>query len=154
MKRKILLLIGVISLCFIGTCIYFVGNISAQLAPIEKFNYQGDMQGLLAKIKILETVNHNIKITYSDILGNESNGFAYDITLKMKYGSHDLLYDIKVKSKLKKDSKCELLLIGAHDLTGKTGGYGINATGMNKLLAQFQSTILDPLKNNGVKLSP
>jgi hypothetical protein len=105
-------------------------------------------------MKILETVNRNTKINYSDILGNKSNGFAYDITLKMKYDSHDLLYDIKVKSKLKKDSKCELLLIGAHDLTSNTGGYGINATGMKVLLNYFKSEIIIPLRSKGVDLEP
>ena len=152
MKKKFLLIIGVLLLCFIGTCIYLVGNISAQLSPIEKFNYQGDMQELLAKMKVLETTNPNIKISYGSILGNKFNGFAYDIVLKVKYNSHNLLYDIKLTSK--QDSKCELLIIGAHDLTGKTGGYGINATGMKELLTQFRSTILDPLKNNGIILTP
>lgn len=154
MKKKIILLFGVILLCFIGTCVYFVGNISAQLSPIKKFSYRGDMKELLAKMKILKTTNPNIKITYGSILGNKFNGFAYDIVLTMKYNSHDLVYDIKLTSKLEQDSKCELFIIGAHDLTAKKGGYGINAAGMKELLIEFESTVLCPLKDNGITLSP
>ncbi|MDB4922229.1 MAG: hypothetical protein JWQ54_4212 [Mucilaginibacter sp.] len=131
----------------VGTCIYFVGNISATLPPIKEYEYRGDVNQLITKMKLFASTRPHLIFSIGEILGNKTSGYAYDITIKMKDKSHDLLYELKFEDTDGIRPTTKLLLIGAHDLTNNTGGYGLKAIGMKLLLDNFDSDFLIQLKN-------
>lgn len=153
MKKIIIFALGVALLTGVATCIYFVGNVSAILPSIKEYEYQGNANQLMAKFKLFASIKSNLTFRVGETLCNKSNGYAYDITLKIKDQSDDLLYELKFEEI--NSIKTKVLLIGAHDLTNNTGGYGIKAVGINILLDKFESKILSPLKKeSSVVISP
>lgn len=153
MKKAIFFITGAaLTICVLIT-IYFAANVTGTIPSIEEFKCQGNLQQLVAKFKILADKQPNLTLSFSKALGSETTGFAYHITLKTKYNSHDLLYDIKLEDKSAGSEESELKLIAAHDLTNKTGGYGKSISGMPKLLNQFEHNIITPLRNSGVVIT-
>ncbi|RYZ97852.1 MAG: hypothetical protein EOP47_20760 [Sphingobacteriaceae bacterium] len=146
MKKVILFILVLVLLTGVGTCIYFAGNVSAVLPPIKEYGYQGNMNQLIYKMKVFDSTESNLTLRVGEPLGNKSIGYAYEITLKIKDGSQDLLYELKFEDLDR--IKTKVLLIGAHNLTNDTGGYGIKAIGMKILLDKFDSEFLSPFKKD------
>jgi hypothetical protein len=142
-------IVSVIILGFVGTCIYFVAGVSAVLPPIKIYDYSGNMVQFLKKIKSVSDSNPNICIMNGETVGNKANGYAYEITIRLKNIDRNIEFNIKYEESDSRSAshKGIINLIGAFDLTHNLGGYGIDGKGVKDLVNLFEIYILPKLRN-------
>jgi hypothetical protein len=154
LKISILVIVALVVIDLIYV-FYFTSGVSATFPPIKQYEYEGNINQLINKTKDFVSTQPNLSFKIDETFGNESSGFVYEMIIKIKNNSHDLLYELKCESMNNAKSKTLLKLIGAHDLTNDKGGYGMKADGMATLLGIFDSDVVIPLKNNNmVTLKP
>jgi hypothetical protein len=146
-KALTFIFVLVLSACLYAY-IYLVANVSATIPSIKEYEYQGNVKQLIYKIRLIASTKSNVVFKVGEVLGSKSSGYAYDATVMIKDESQKLLYELKFEEL--NDIKTKVLLIGAHNLTNDTGGYGIKAVGMKILLDKLDSTLLSPLQKTNL----
>ena len=148
MKKVFYLIIGLALILYAARSIYQVLSISSTLPPIIEYKYESTPLKLISGLKKYFLTHQNLILEGTDTVGNKKDGFAYHIRFSIKYNSHSLEYDVKCENFSKTDlAQTKVSLIGANDITNHTGGYGIKANGMKKLIDIFNYLILTPLQN-------
>jgi hypothetical protein len=141
----------VIGLFFVGTCIYFVGGVSATYPPLKEYRYRGDFAQLKDDMDKLILVNENLSYIITDTTGNEKIGRKYYVTVKSITNSSNIEYRFfydKTDYWFKKDIT-EIGLVFVFDNIHKTGGYGYeqNAIEVKNLIGKFELEVLNCLPN-------
>jgi len=147
MRNLTKILVVLISICFIGGCIYFVGGVSATIPPIKKYIYKGSIIqfGNLLNTFIVSHSNVEYKITARDS-GNLNVNFR-DIAIDVKKGTDSLSFGLVCEENSTNGVwETELDLVEAMNKTKLTGGYGSKADGLKPLLDYFESDLLLELK--------
>ena len=125
--------------------------------PIKEYRYNGNVELLIKNIKKYIIAHPSVSFKVTGVDGDKDLGFVHEITISFKLDNHDLTYDLNCREKNLTDDKTitNIELVGANDLTNGTGGYGINAIGMDKLVNIFNSYIIYPLQNEeNIKITP
>jgi len=155
MKKEVLFIVGFLLIVVFAISIYFINGVSATFPPIKKYECNGKIDEFVNKLKHLKTINLTTDINIIDTIGNPKNAVGYEVIInyKSKMDGDTLRYHLKcLTNDLPNSTVIEL--IGAHDLTHNTGGYGIKADGMFKLLERFNSDVILELKKTGIVLKP
>ena len=66
MRNITLLTIGLIIVCFAGTCMYFVVGVSSTSPPIKKYKYLGSIDQLIHGIQKYSSSDTNVTIKITD----------------------------------------------------------------------------------------
>ena len=134
---------------FIGTCIYFVGGVSATGAPIKKYKFSGSINQLLSGIKEYTTINPNVSLKITDTTGNKENGYGIYMDVKVKGSTRETLYNLECEKNNDdgEPPKTLVQLIGAFDAKNyKIGGYGIKGIGVKNMVKDFEAGFLADLR--------
>ncbi|MDB5122567.1 MAG: hypothetical protein JWP94_696 [Mucilaginibacter sp.] len=134
----------------IGTCIYLTASVSATLPPIKGYKYEGSVNQFIKGLQTYVAKHPNTSLVDGDIVGDKKTGLAYDITINIGLSTRVLTYDLRYEPANETGDKAitNIKLIGAHDLTNNTGGYGIKADGMKGLLTDLNLYIFIPLESD------
>jgi len=143
-RSKIAIGFGIfIGICIFGGCLYFVGGVSATTPPIRQYKFKGSAaqfkQGLYNQIKSDTSLKNKDERT----IGSKESGYAYDVTINQCEKGLCNEYGLRYEDE---KAGARISLLSAFDEGYKHGGYGIKATGMKKILSQFETNILKPLK--------
>jgi hypothetical protein len=65
MRKAIIIITGLIFLVFMGTCVYFVGGVSATFSPIRKYVFQGNVEQFGKTLEKYEKLDSNFKYKIS-----------------------------------------------------------------------------------------
>jgi hypothetical protein len=132
-----------IGICMFGGCLYFVGGVSATTPPIMQYKFNGSANqfknGLYNQLK----VDTSIKYKNEETIGDKVNGYAYRITVNQCKNGFCNEYGLRYEDE---KAGARISLISAFDEGYKHGGYSIKAVGMKKILTEFETNILKPLK--------
>jgi hypothetical protein len=133
-----------IAICIFGGCLYFVGGVSATTPPIMQYKFKGSANqfkdGLYNQLKL----DTSIKYKNEETIGDKEHGYAYRITVNQCRNGFCNEYGLQYEDE---KAGTRISLISAFDEGYKHGGYGIKAIGMQKLLTQFETDVLNPLKS-------
>jgi len=149
MHKIILVITGLIVVGFVGTCIYFVGGVSATIPPIKKYEFSGSVDQLLSGIQKFALTDSDITFQITERTGNKQNGYGTYFDIKIKIDTSIMEYNLECEksSKGKDVVKTLIQLIGAHnEMNYAVGGYGINGTGVKSMVKDFEIQFLGKLK--------
>lgn len=152
MKKALKYLAGVIILAlliYVGRSIYLTANISATLPPIQSYRYDGAPELIVKDLMAYQASEKNLSVDVIDTLGDKQKRFGYEVIIKFvrKSDADTLRYHFKCVEDRPTNTTI-LKLIGAHNITNNTGGYGLNVQGMNILLKDFNTYLIDYLKTH------
>jgi hypothetical protein len=145
MSKIIYIITGLILIGFIGTCIYFVAGVSSTFPPIKKYEFTGRVNDLLSGIKKYNADNPNVTLKITDTTGNKDNGYGIYMDIEIKSVTSDIVYNLECEKNNNDGEAAKTLiqLIGAFNAKNyKTGGYGINATGVKNMVKDFDEGFL------------
>jgi hypothetical protein len=126
--------------------VWFVSGVTATIPPIKTYKYIGKPKLLVSDLKMYEATNKYLSVDIIDTLIDEQNTFGYEMIVKYERKGDTLRYHLKcVEDQQSNTTTVEL--IGAHDLNNDTGGYGLEARGMDILLSDFDTYLVDSLKS-------
>jgi hypothetical protein len=160
MKKIFIVLIWLLGLGFVGSCIYFVGGISATSPPIKTYEYSGTTSQFASNIKAFVTRTPDIFYKIDDTIGNSENGYAENMTIKDSTNGKKIEYGLRYEKigddKKRPKTKISLFSIFGEDY--KTGGYTMKGPGITPLLKTFDDSFLGRLRKqqhmNIVPLKP
>ncbi|MDB5011376.1 MAG: hypothetical protein JWQ06_2165 [Mucilaginibacter sp.] len=149
MRKLIVIIICFVVIGFIGTCMYFVVGVSSTIPPIKKYEFSGSVNQLLYGINKYTSTNANVTLKITDTTGNKHDGYAIYMDIEIKSEASVIIYNLKCE-KDNDDGEADktlVQLIGAfNERNYKVGGYGINGTGVKKMVNDFELAFLMGLK--------
>ncbi|MBJ6119363.1 hypothetical protein JAO76_14230 [Pontibacter sp. BT310] len=103
--------------------------------------------------RLLQTVKSNPKMTLNpnDSTGTDKEYLHYYADISIEGGTEDYEFTISYyerDSRWDNNTKSEVSLIGAFDRANKTGGYKIENTGVEQLIAVFESQVINKIDKN------
>ena len=133
---------------FLGTCIYFVGGVSATYPPIITYKYWGPTQQFENDLMNLVQSDSNMVYKKTDTVGSVESGFRMYLTIDDKGKIYDLRYE-------KTDDGSTLLkLVGIHSNNYTKGGYQLGDKGVSELLVNYEKDLIKKLQQRpNVKLT-
>ena len=140
MHKATIIITGLILLCFVGTCVYFVGGVSATFPPIKKYVYHGGFNQLEKVLEKYSKLDSSFRF-------KKDTGFN-EIDIDMKRLGANITYGLICKNLDDDTTVTEIDLVMAFDTTNKIGGYGIKADGMKDLLNYFDNNIIARLRKD------
>ncbi len=138
----------IVILIVLGGFIFFASRISTVYPPIKEYKFQTTASDL--RLSIIKTLENQDKFEYkfTDTVGNEQNGYAYYIDLRIKDRQIDNNYTFKYYDEerfLGKIKTSKIDLIGAFDKIHNTGGYKLKDTDVPKLISIFDVEFIDKI---------
>ena len=95
MHKIILVITGLIVVGFVGTCIYFVGGVSATIPPIKKYEFSGSVDQLLSGIQKFALTDSDITFQITERTGNKQNGYGTYFDIKIKIDTSIMEYNLE-----------------------------------------------------------
>jgi len=154
MKKFIIVIIGLISIGFIGRFFYMVACISCTPSAIKKYEYPGGINQFESKFKTFAMLNSdvNLKISYRDS-SDKTNESARDMMIELKNNSMDVIYHIAYIQR-KPDNFTSVYLDDVHDEIHKSGGNNLDSASVKSIFNDFKENFLPRLNKVGVILKP
>ncbi|WP_426669071.1 hypothetical protein ACPPVU_22965 [Mucilaginibacter sp. McL0603] len=154
MRKITAIVCGLILLGFVGTCVYFVGGVSATYPPIKEYKFSGSIEQIGQFLQFFS--ESNPYLTYKISIRDSSNlDVSYrDIEIKLKDSSKNFSYALVCEEN---DDKSETIikLVDAFNETNNIGGYSIESQGVKELLKHFESDFIIPFqKSEHIVISP
>jgi len=149
MRKVSLLIVGLLIVGFAGTCMYFVAGVSAVNPPIKKYEFSGTIDHLIHEIQRYSSIDSNVTIKITDLTGDKKDGYGVYFDVKIKLDTSLIIYKLECEKSNKSTdvSKTLIKLIGAfNDKNYNVGGYGIEATGVKKMVYNFDTKFLTGLR--------
>lgn len=137
---------GLLLLCFVGTCIYFVGGVSATVAPIRKYVYEGNINHFGELLKSYCKFHPEMKYQITARDSSNLNVNYRDIAIDVKEGADSLLFGLDCEESGKEGAwNTEMDLVEAINITKLTGGYRAKADGIKPLIDYFERKFVSEL---------
>jgi len=142
-RRRVIAFVAFFLIIVVVSAIYFASGLSAVYDPIKKYTYNGTVKQLVQNITSYASENSDVKFGLEDKVGNSTDS-AFYYSVKLKNGADSIVYDLAFEAnKLKYGTT--ILLVGAHDISHKMGGYHLKDDGVKNLVAIFDSQLITNL---------
>jgi hypothetical protein len=150
MKKGTIVALILVFVIFFGAFVYFVTGVSATGAPIKKYQFFGTINQLLTGLQKYASNNPDMTFKITDTTGNQTNGYAIYMEIKMLRDEHHIQYTLKCEKNTdnSNDVETKVELVFAYDATFISGGYQKNARGVKVLVDYFDTDFLVGLENN------